>query len=448
MSVNICLNDVRDAAKCAGKAAKRYEDYANELNRKVSTKLTSLPGSDEAGYISTATTTVADKVKNLRNKKTTFTDIQTKLENMAGDIENYELGLKNGIANLGEVALDLDKRTPMQAFGDWLYGTFCVDFTNATAAGRWIGNVLKKAGDWVGNKFDKLVDWFKHGNGRYVMNIALSVIGAVCAVIGTIGAIALCVATGGAALPLLIAAVASTIATVLTLSDSVMSIISNVKALKISKKEHDPGKARYYGNIDGVSSYITKTDLGDEGQNAFWKDVGGVHDTTRVVASLTALICGSYGKAGLNYDFVRDSQGHIVKANYYYDKVQARHNFGNMFRENLGFRNRGGKWSFSFKNLFSKSDAIHGVNSKASLLEKQMITHKVEHWKQMKTTKKTLGFIKNTYKVVTGEGGTKAHTIIKMVSDPYAISSPRSFADDTIGEIVKWFKDTAEYVAS
>lgn len=47
----------------------------------------------------------------------------------------------------------------------------------------------------------------------------------------------------------------------MTMVDSGFSIYNKVKALKVEQETGDPGRARYYGNISGVSDTIDKTDM-------------------------------------------------------------------------------------------------------------------------------------------------------------------------------------------
>ena len=125
----------------------------------------------------------------------------------------------------------LNDRKWYQVAGDWIYGTVCVDLVNMNPLTRGIGNLVKRGRSYLRNKFDKVVDWFKHGNGKYILNIATSVLGDAIAIIGTYSAIVLAagatVASGGVALPLLIAAIASGVGTAMTIGDSFFTMYNN-----------------------------------------------------------------------------------------------------------------------------------------------------------------------------------------------------------------------------
>ena len=341
--VTINYSNIKSSAKAAQKAADYYGDCASELTNKVYNKLSISYGSDSYGYISSARGSINTKVRALNQKKSDYSSLSKKLYSLQTNIESHENNAKKNVERIAIDTLELKNRKWYQKVGDWIYGTVCVDLLNTNPIYRGLGNLIKTGLDYVDYGFDKAIDWFKHGDGKYYLNIALSVLGDVAAIAGTISAIALCaaatVASGG---PLLIAAIASGVGTVMTLVDSGFSIYNNIKALKISKDSNDPGRARYYGNIDGVSSTIGKYDMGGKTANKVWSGIGTAYDVTHTAADVTAVVAGSVGAAGIN-------------ANGHYDKTIVKGNLKNTTLEKIGFKKQPGtgKYKFSMKNLFS-----------------------------------------------------------------------------------------------
>lgn len=238
-TITIDYSEINSAAKKAKSVSGYYEDFADELENKVTKKLNSLPGYDSKGNVANARTIVSAKVKNLRSKKTHFSSLAVNLEKLADKIEEHEKNVVSGVRRIATEALELKNQSMWEAFSQWAYGTFCVDLINWNPITRGIGNDIKKGLDWVQEKGTKIVDWFKYGEGRYYLGIALDVLGTLGAIAGTVMAIGLAVATGGVAI-FVAAAVASTIGTVMTMADSGFSIYNKVKALKVEEETGDP----------------------------------------------------------------------------------------------------------------------------------------------------------------------------------------------------------------
>lgn len=217
------------------------------------------------------------------------------------------------------------------------------------------------------------------------------------AIAGTVAAIALAVATGGAAAPLVVAAIASTIGTVMTMVDSGFSIYNKVKALKVEQETGDPGRARYYGNISGVSDTIDKTDMGGKTANDVWGVVGTGYDVIHVAADITAVVSGTIGAAGLSGQAVKNPVTGKFELKTTYDPSKIKSNLKGTFLEKIGFRNKGGKWTFNIKNLFSTKRPT-GTMPRTDVFKKDIIGDKLEipHIRRLIRLKSTRGFLANT----------------------------------------------------
>lgn len=352
-------------------------------------------------------------------------------------------------------ALELNRQSKWQAFCQWAYGTFCVDMLNWNPVTRFIGNGIKKGLDWVQEKGTKIVDWFKHGEGKYYLGIALDALAVVGAIAGTVVAIALAVATGGAAAPLVVAAVASTIGTVMTMVDSGFSIYNKVKALKVEKETGDPGRARYYGNISGVSDTIDKTDMGGKTANDVWGVVGTGYDVIHVAADITAVVSGTIGAAGLSGQAVKNPVTGKFELKTTYDPSKIKSNLKGTFLEKIGFRNKGGKWTFNIKNLFSTKRPT-GTMPRTDVFKKDIIGDKIGDttYKTINKIKKYSGLPGKYYKKATqiekiftldSSGYDKFKNTMKYIGGTdFNISSPVGDFNGTVLEII----DTVINIAS
>lgn len=432
--VKIDYSKLEDAARDAKTLSEYYDNCSVDLTNKVSNKLNINSGNDAKGYIGSAQSAVSKQIKILNGK---YSKLSKDIYSTQSSIQNHEINAKKNVTKIATDKLGLNDRKWYQVAGDWIYGTVCVDLVNMNPLTRGIGNLVKRGRSYLRNKFDKVVDWFKHGNGKYILNIATSVLGDAIAIIGTYSAIVLAagatVASGGVALPLLIAAIASGVGTAMTIGDSFFTMYNNAKALNNST---DPGRARYYGNIDGFSSAVKKYDLGDKSQNDIWNNVATGYDTTHTIADITSFVAGGIGKAGLT-----ESEG----VRTIYDKTKVKDNLSNTFKEKIGFRKqRGtGKYKWDFKNLISTKDPTRtSALGKQNLMEDRTIrqylgnknTHKRQVYEKIQKSSKYLskpikikGVIDNVDNLRNSDSNaySKAKSTTKIISNISDVSGKK-----------------------
>lgn len=375
--IKIDYSDIKDAAKRAKDASEYYEDYADDLRKKVYDKLkeSDLPESDSAGHISAARSAISNRMTALRKKKDYYSDLSESITKMRDNIESYEGDVVKEVNKIATSGLELDKQTPWDAICQWLYGTFCVDLERFsllrfTIIGR-ISDLIKIA-DWAQETGAKIANWFKRGEGRYILESVLTVLGAVAAIAAAVVAVVTAVASGGVAI-LVVAAVAAVIGTTLAVVDAVVSVVNDVKARMILRDTGDPGQARFYGNIDDVGELTKRRDFGDEKANKRWETFGKVHDITREVANAVATVAGAIGTAGLTYTKEIDEVTGKLKIRTEFDKKQIKPNLIKGAQEKIGLKKVDGKWKIDLKHLFSPKKKDYGVADKQDLLKKNMI---------------------------------------------------------------------------
>lgn len=455
-TIKIDYSEINSAARKARYAAGYYEDFAYEVERKVTRKMDSLAGYDQRGNVGNARAIISNKVRALRSKQNYYNSLATKLEILADNFEARETQVVRDVRSIATEAFGLKKQSKWKAFTQWAYGTFCVDLVNWNPITRAIGNGIKTGLDWVQEKGSKAVDWFKHGNGKYVLEIALDALAIVGAVATTIGAIALAVATGGAATPLVVAAVASTIGTIMTIVDAGFSIVNKGKALKIEKNSGDPGQARFYGNISGVNDATDRTDFGGESANNVMGFVGESYDVIHTAADITAVVAGSMGSAGLTGKRVTDPATGKKSLKITYDSTRVKANLKNIMKEKVGFKSKNGKWTFDVKSLVGFKERKTGAGVKAELFEKSLVKGVIgeEAWKNIRTVEKVTSFpgkiydnVSNFETIVSPDSSAydKTKIVLKCIGDSKSnLSSPVGDFNDTVLQII----DTAVNLAS
>lgn len=449
--VKIDYSEINSSAKRAKLVSGWFEDYADDVEKRVVKKLSGLSGSDSAGNISNAKSVISGKVKELRNKKNYYNNLSTNLEKLADNIENHENKVVKNVRRVATNALELKNQSKWKAFTQWAYGTFCVDMVNWNPITRGIGNGIKSGLDWVQEKGSKVVDWFKHGNGKYYLEITMDVLAIFGAVAGTVKYITLAVAatvatavTGGATTPLVVAAIASTIGTVMLIVDKGFSIVNKIKAKEIELDTGDPGQARYYGNINGVNDIIKKRDFGGKTANNVMGAVGKGYNTIRTTANITAGVSGTVGAAGLNGQMVKDPVTGKASLKTTYDPTKIKSNLKNTMLERMGFKNTKGKWTFDVKNLITIKKQKTGINARTDILKKDLLKEGLgdNTYKRFKTLEKINEFpqkiyrkIDNTEKLFNSKtsGYKRVKSVITLLSDSkFAISAPVKDLKDTV----------------
>lgn len=415
--VIINYSEIINSAKRAKSASNYYAELHDNINKQIKNKLASAPGSDKTGYIGIAQDLMNRKMMDATNKRERLSNLSNNLHTLKNTIKSHEDTIQKNIKNIAQDELELKGQSKWKSIMQWIYGTVCVDALNWNPITRALGNIIKSVNDKIQTIQNKIVDWFKYGNGKYVLNIVVTAAGVVSSILATVGAVALAVGTGGLAIPLVIAAVASVVATVMTAGDAIASIFNNVKALENSHKNHDPGRARYYGDISGVNDLIKKTDMGGEQANKTWEFVGKSYDTTHAAAEITAAVAGSYGKAGLKpaKATVDPQTGKLEKVKkYVYDPQKAKTNYPKIIKEKVGFVQKNGKWTWDYKKLIgkkSKHDLVHLSEMRAEKnTELGMEMFKAKHsnlgkvYEVVDKNKKILSYPKKFQKYVDNAG--------------------------------------------
>lgn len=325
-TVTLSYSKLEDTAEQAKKANDKIGDYIDELKDKVTNKIDKLPGSDTLGYASAASAAISSKISELVEKQKKLTNYKNYIDDLITETETRDRTVSNDMAKTADAKIG--KRKWHEKIGDALFSFFCVERSDTTELGRVLTSVRRKAREKVSYFFEKTYDWFKHGDGQYVWNIIKSVGATIAAVAAAATALGAAIATGGAALPIFLAAVgaaASLVSATITLMNSSTSVYNNFKALKLSL-EGNPAAARYYGNIEGVSDYVKKTDMGDRALNETYANEAKYLDETKAAADTISTVV-NIAQLGNVYDYRYNSDninGHIDS--YSFSKENIRKN--------------------------------------------------------------------------------------------------------------------------
>lgn len=330
--VTIKYGDLEDASKYSKKLSQKLGGYADELSRKITSPISSLPGNDNRGYASSAAYSASRKINELRDRSNRFNTFSQKVDRFISNAQKADSTVANSMKRAASSYVG--ERSWWQGFCDVVWGAICVDFFNSTNIGRAISDCVKSGWSYVTQTSEKVRDWFKHGDGKYIWNIVSGVAAGVLAVIGAISAVAAAIA--GGPIIAVVAAVAAVFGAVITIANSSVKIYNNAKALM----SDDPGVSRYLGNIDGISDAVDKYDMGDAEDNAKRETASDVVDKIKLVCDTIGIIKGVTDLGAVKSDLTGRITG------YKFDK----NNIMTNIRKSLGFDFDENK--FTLKGMF------------------------------------------------------------------------------------------------
>ncbi len=278
-NVKIDFSGLEDAARKCRDVADRMDDYADELPRKVNTPLGSLSGGSSANT-ATAASLASQKAAELRSRASSYRSVAREIEDFSSAASEADAWVAKRI---GRVA---DSRAEDLSFWDKV-GYVFHEALNFVLGDSDAATFLKNAFNWVGTlkeglglALTKVYDFFKRGEGRYVLDIVLSVASATLAVIA---AVALFPASGFIAC--LMAGLTAFVALDSVL-DAFATIYSSGQALFLNSTE--PGLARYRSQGSSLSGWF-KQNTTNRGLQNFFEGFGLVADLAGIVTSIGGL---------------------------------------------------------------------------------------------------------------------------------------------------------------
>lgn len=294
MIASISYSDLHDASQQAHKVAKRFDDYADELQSKVLNKIGNYNG-PWTSNMSDAYNSISTKINELRDDYTRFEAYSTDLDTLRDDCKSVDTAVKSRIATL-TAAFKKANKIRNSKIENCLAYTFTA-LGNLSADGRFNGN-MDDYEDLHEEYKDILHDiWLDYEGGRAnrksLIADILKVAGAVLAVAAAVAAV---VITGGAAA--IIALAATSVLLCMTITDVVIDRKKEKEALELSENNpEDAAMAYRLREINSLSDYLRNGNIQDEyDQTAFNQSYKGrriwanVWDGTRIVVSVVSIV--------------------------------------------------------------------------------------------------------------------------------------------------------------
>ncbi|WP_035291654.1 hypothetical protein [Clostridium sp. KNHs214] len=266
-TLKVTYRELSLGSKYIKKTASELENYASKMERGVSRKISNISGGQSC-RTNDAFYETQLKIKELREKGEKFHNYAAQIDNFHNKVKETD---KNVAKQIKEATADFANRNgfkigKVSAF----FENLAVNSINSTSLGRWVKTVYNKVENKVNDWKTEIKHWFRTGGGKYVKDIALSIL--------AIGVAVFTIVTAGVGILAILAVVGAVIA----ISNGVTNIIAS--GLAYGKNKEDPAWAHRYGKIDKLSDFLRKE--GYEEPAAILDITEGV---TTIVTSITSI---------------------------------------------------------------------------------------------------------------------------------------------------------------
>lgn len=341
-SEKINCSELKSAALKANSVCKELEDYSELLTKKVLNKLSSLPGSDSKGYITSAKNAAKKKQAKLDQSYREFENFGKSVLSFRSYAEQKDKEVSNTINRLADPykKKGFGFGGVVENIGNYIYNFVCVDVVNFISDYVPLGDMfmdgLRNLGNGLSHCMENIRDWFKYGAGQYLKNMGasiLKVVGIASGIIGLVATITTLTCTFFIVVGV-IGVIAGCAYLIYEASNMAATIDSNMTAMEEHRKTNK-GLAHYYAGIDGVKEYTKRTDFGDKETNERRERIanyydgigrisGGVYGLANLIVSFEALgnVYGLHGKV-VDHDFSPSNVKRNIVRQWYQKKLDA-----------------------------------------------------------------------------------------------------------------------------
>lgn len=421
------LNEASKIAKSVSGYFGAYSDYRNDLQRDLYSSLEEwkLAASEPNGC-----TSVSDARSNITTKRSQLETSSTEWKNLSSNIITFRKSVEEKDKNAAKAFKDTSKAYTnyhgiggaFRWIGDTFYNIFAVDLANSN-------KVTRAIADWGKRKLDDLSiikqdikDYFQHGNGRYILNIAGSVLFTGAAIVGTVIAFATIPFSGGSTAVIavsLIGAVAGGVSSIISAFNTYHTCRENVDAFKLH--DSDPGAARFHGDVTSYSDHVSKTKYSSPEEYKKHANIAhgiDVIDTACTVVSVTASAATTFGtktvqvRKGSNVENVTkfDFSPKNVKSNVlktFGFKTTSETVKSDVVRQEQAVINHGGEAGDTVIDMASSSDEFNAAHKSTEATKKTVDatahSKEIKYTQRVKTTEKIT--VKSEYNALAASNG-------------------------------------------
>lgn len=273
-TLKVTYRELSLGSKYIKKTASELENYASKMERGVSRKISNISGGQSC-RTNDAFYETQLKIKELREKGEKFHNYAAKIDNFHNKVKETD---KNVAKQIKEATADFANRNGFKIgkVSDF-FENLAVNSINSTSLGRWVKNVYNKVENKVNDWKTEIKHWYRTGGGKYVKDIALSIL-AIGVAVFTIGGAVFTMVTAGVGILAILALIGAGI----SILNGVTNIDTSVAAYTTNKE--DPPWAHRYGKLDKVSDVLRK-----KGHDELAAILDITEGVTTIVAGVTSI---------------------------------------------------------------------------------------------------------------------------------------------------------------
>lgn len=317
-TVSIDYPALDDAYREARRAVQRCETYVNDINKRVTQKLSSLTlgsstNTSQANYFARS------KINDLNQKKKKYETFANKVRQAREYAKETD---ENVSRYIRKASLDFRNSHDMKVgVITALFAWTTTEVLNKTVFGRWLNQTSKDVGTWLDGARRKFKESYELDGGKYIVKTVLAVIGTVVAVamayfafpalIAAISVLGTAIAAGGivgiaGALWTVVTAAASVITAVIGVANGVIKSIYNTNAAL--SFQDDPGWAKHYNSFTSLSEYFRKNYFKSPNMNrssyGIAQSIDGVETAAKIIDIADMIRNGIHVFSGEKIDVV------------------------------------------------------------------------------------------------------------------------------------------------
>lgn len=249
-TILIEYNSLQAVSNSASNLAKKAQEYADALSRKVTSKFGSVPGGG-SGYLSNASYLVNQKINDLGRKAQEFESYSNKVKHFAETAKRVDGEVKTAILNNQNAFVDTKQIAQpgwKQTIIEWL-----VDMKNNSFLFSVICDVIDGIGNEVSGLLDNIRYWYKCEGGKEFIQIGLAIAGVIVAVLLFVAALPALAAISGFLSAVL--AISGVIGAAIGIANAITNLVTSCEAYG-AYKDGDAAWAKIYGDRNTFTQAI------------------------------------------------------------------------------------------------------------------------------------------------------------------------------------------------
>ncbi|GGA79749.1 hypothetical protein [Ornithinibacillus halotolerans] len=283
---SISYRSLKNAASEAKSVAKRLDNYADAIDKRVYSKLNSYNG-PWSSNLSTAKSNASSKMSTLRDRATNYSKYADDLTDLRAQCETTDRSVKSKVSSLTASFKQRHGIKDNKVIST--ITSLLTKFENNTAIGRWLGDVRDQFLAGLDDFKQSIKNWFHFEGGKELLkSIGVFVIELALAV----ATIAVAIISGGA----LLVIIAGVIGGFIMLLNSFANFANEIKGYKETRADN-PVMGQRLRDVNTLSDMMRMED--DKGLHRFASILDGAATVTTIITAVGGI--GNLAKKGYKW---------------------------------------------------------------------------------------------------------------------------------------------------